>query len=263
VRAKRSAHRPRAHKRNTVHPQAHLSSRGETQPRRAGVTTLGNRRRKGDKGQTIAHARRTQHASVITGAESSQSNPRRRYRRSRNRVTRHNPAAATHGRFLGCEVPGVLHHRRAIGSKLGAQKVLGTSNTGFMGYGATWRPWNRRMPQRRSLRRTPRRRDLCRRGGQVTPATHHRYTRLASMPRCRRGRLHGLQLGPPQRYGDGLNSAQIEISVAVGDRLPWLWLPAVSSERGGGPAAMAWAAGNTSEPNPDNGGAGRACSCVW
>jgi hypothetical protein len=77
----------------------------------------------------------------------------------------------------------------AIGSKLGAQMVLGTSNTGFIGYWANLAA-----------------------GGVLA------YAAKALMKNDAAAK--GIFAGAPQRYVDGLNSAQIEIPTGWGPGAP-------------------------------------------
>jgi len=218
LRAKRSAHRPRAHKRNTVHrrrtsPRAVRRNLGEQV-----LLTLGNpasKRRQVAKHRTRTKKRST--ASVHHRRRSSQSNPRRRYSARRtNRAVRSNRRRRNPmGGSWGAEVTQALYIiAGAIGSKLGAQMVLGTSNTGFMGYGANLAAGGILAWAAKAFMKN----DAAAKGifaGAVVQVVLRLITDYT--PFGQYAKLQGVgdymasNWVTPHRYVDGLNSAQIEI----------------------------------------------------
>ena len=242
LRAKRSAHRPRAHKRNTVHrrrtsPRAVRRNLGEQV-----LLTLGNpasKRRQVAKHRTRKKKRST--ASVHHRRRSSQSNPRRRYSARRNRVTRHNRRRRNPmGGSWGAEVTQALYIiAGAIGSKLGAQMVLGTSNTGFMGYGANLAAGGILAYAAKAVLKN----DAAAKGifaGAVVQVVLRLITDYT--PFGQYASLQGVgdymasNWVTPQRYVDGLHNAQIEI--------PNGWGPAPMVMASSGVNANAVAAGS-------------------
>lgn len=243
LRAKRSAHRPRAHKRNTVHrrrtsPRAVRRNLGEQV-----LLTLGNpasKRRQVAKHRTRKKKRST--ASVHHRRRSSQSNPRRRYSARRtNRAVRHNRRRRNPmGGSWGAEVTQALYIiAGAIGSKLGAQMVLGTSNTGFMGYGANLAAGGILAYAAKAVLKN----DAAAKGifaGAVVQVVLRLITDYT--PFGQYASLQGVgdymasNWVTPQRYVDGLHSAQIEI--------PGGWGPAPMVMASSGVNANAVAAGS-------------------
>lgn len=243
LRAKRSAHRPRAHKRNTVHrrrtsPRAVRRNLGEQV-----LLTLGNpasKRRQVAKHRTRKKKRST--ASVHHRRRSSQSNPRRRYSARRtNRAVRHNRRRRNPmGGSWGAEVTQALYIiAGAIGSKLGAQMVLGTSNTGFMGYGANLAAGGILAYAAKAVLKN----DAAAKGifaGAVVQVVLRLITDYT--PFGQYASLQGVgdymasNWVTPQRYVDGLHNAQIEI--------PNGWGPAPMVMASSGVNANAVAAGS-------------------
>lgn len=243
LRAKRSAHRPRAHKRNTVHrrrtsPRAVRRNLGEQV-----LLTLGNpasKRRQVAKHRTRKKKRST--ASVHHRRRSSQSNPRRRYSARRtNRAVRHNRRRRNPmGGSWGAEVTQALYIiAGAIGSKLGAQMVLGTSNTGFMGYGANLAAGGILAYAAKAILKN----DAAAKGifaGAVVQVVLRLITDYT--PFGQYASLQGVgdymasNWVTPQRYVDGLHNAQIEI--------PNGWGPAPMVMASSGVNANAVAAGS-------------------
>jgi hypothetical protein len=227
LRAKRSAPRRRAHKRNTTHrsrtsPRAVRRNLGEQV-----LLTLGNpasKRRQVAKHRTRTKKRST--ASVHHRRRSSQSNPRRRYSARRtNRAVRHNRRRRNPmGGSWGAEVTQALYIiAGAIGSKLGAQMVLGTSNTGFIGYGANLAAGGILAYAAKALMKN----DAAAKGifaGAVVQVVLRLITDYT--PFGQYAKLQGVgdymasNWVTPQRYVDGLNSAQIEIPTGWGPGAP-------------------------------------------
>lgn len=243
LRAKRSAHRPRAHKRNTVHrrrtsPRSVRRNLGEQV-----LLTLGNpasKRRQVAKHRTRTKKRST--ASVHHRRRSSQSNPRRRYSARRtNRAVRHNRRRRNPmGGSWGAEVTQALYIiAGAIGSKLGSQMVLGTRNTGFMGYGANLAAGGILAYAAKAILKN----DAAAKGifaGAVVQVVLRLITDYT--PFGQYASLQGVgdymasNWVTPQRYVDGLHSAQIEI--------PGGWGPAPMVMASSGVNANAVAAGS-------------------
>ena len=243
IKAKRSAHRPRATKRNTAH-------RRRTSPRPVRrnlgeqvLLTLGNPASK--RRQVAKHRKRTKKhttASVHHRRRSSQSNPRRRYSARRtNRAVRHNRRRRNPmGGSWGAEVTQALYIiAGAIGSKLGAQMVLGTSNTGFMGYGANLAAGGILAYAAKAVLKN----DAAAKGifaGAVVQVVLRLITDYT--PFGQYASLQGVgdymasNWVTPQRYVDGLHNAQIEI--------PNGWGPAPMVMASSGVNANAVAAGS-------------------
>jgi|SRR5271157_392577 len=213
-------HRGRSQKRNTAHrrrtsPRAVRRNLGEQV-----LLTLGNPKRKpasGGKAMASKHRKRTK----ATGQRhhrrrSSQSNPRRHYSaRRRNRVVHHRRRRNPMGGSWGAEVTQALYIiAGAIGSKLGAQMVLGTSNTGFIGYGANLAAGGVLAWAAKGIMKN----DAAAKGifaGAVVQVVLRLITDYT--PFGQYASLQGVgdymasNWVTPQRYVDGLHSAQIEI----------------------------------------------------
>ena len=88
-----------------------------------------NRKRKNDPGRR--HRRRS--TAHNPARHRARTKPYRRHHVSHYSRRRHNPM----GTGWGAQITSALYIiAGAVGSKLGAQAVLGTNNTGFLGYGA-------------------------------------------------------------------------------------------------------------------------------
>ena len=207
------------------------------------LLTLGNPASK--RRQVAKHRKRTKKhttASVHHRRRSSQSNPRRRYSARRtNRAVRHNRRRRNPmGGSWGAEVTQALYIiAGAIGSKLGAQMVLGTSNTGFMGYGANLAAGGILAYAAKAVLKN----DAAAKGifaGAVVQVVLRLITDYT--PFGQYASLQGVgdymasNWVTPQRYVDGLHNAQIEI--------PNGWGPAPMVMASSGVNANAVAAGS-------------------
>ena len=207
------------------------------------LLTLGNpasKRRQVAKHRTRTKKRST--ASVHHRRRSTRSNPRRRYSARRtNRAVRHNRRRRNPmGGSWGAEVTQALYIiAGAIGSKLGAQMVLGTSNTGFMGYGANLAAGGILAYAAKAVLKN----DAAAKGifaGAVVQVVLRLITDYT--PFGQYASLQGVgdymasNWVTPQRYVDGLHNAQIEI--------PNGWGPAPMVMASSGVNANAVAAGS-------------------
>jgi hypothetical protein len=243
VKTKRSTHRARAQKRNTVHrrrtsPRAVRRNLGEQV-----LLTLGNPKRKpASGGKAMArHRTKTSTASVHHRRRSHRTNPRRQYTaRRHNRVVRHHRRHNPMGGSWGAEITHALYIiAGAIGSKLGAQMVLGTSNTGFMGYGANLAAGGiLAWAAKGIMKNTEAAKGIF--AGSVVQVVLRLITDYT--PFGQYASLQGVgdymasNWVTPQRYVDGLHNAQIEI--------PDGWGPAPMVMASSGVNANAVAAGS-------------------
>jgi hypothetical protein len=240
IKAKRSAHRPRAQKRNTAH-------RRRTSPRPVRrnlgeqvLLTLGNPASK--RRQVARHRKRTKKhttASVHHRRRSSQSNPRRRYSARRtNRAVRHNRRCGNPmGGAWGSEITHALYIiAGAVGSKMGAQLALGSSNTGFLGYGANLAAGGLLAWAAKAVTKSS---DAAK--GIFAGAVVQVILRLITdyTPFGQYASLQGVgdymasNWVTPQRYVDGLNTAQVEIPTG------WGGAPVVMASSGANANAVA------------------------
>ena len=224
VKAKRSTHRARAQKRNTAH-------RRRTSPRPVRrnlgeqvLLTLGNPKRKpASRRQAMAKTRthRARSRSNDPGRQRT-NDPGRRHKRRRS-YARHNPARRYQrrrhhnpmGGSWGGQVAQALYIiAGAVGSKLGAQMVLGTKNTGFLGYGANLAAGGLLAWAAKGIMKN----DAAAKGifaGAVVQVVLRLITDYT--PFGQYASLQGVgdymasNWVTPQRYVDGLQSAQIEI----------------------------------------------------
>ncbi len=252
LRANRGTHRPRSHKRNTAHrkrtsPRAVRRNLGEQV-----LLTLGN---PASKRRTMAKARkhrarsrsndpgrkRTNDPGRRRSRRRAQSNPRRRNIARQNRAVRHNRRRRNPmGGSWSAEVVQALYIiAGAIGSKLGAQMVLGTSNTGVMGYGANLAAGGILAWAAKGILKN----DAAAKGifaGAVVQVVLRLITDYT--PFGQYASLQGVgdymasNWVTPQRYVDGLHSAQIE--------MPSGWGPAPLVMASSGANANAVAAGS-------------------
>ena len=191
------------------------------------LLTLGNpasKRRQVAKHRTRTKKRST--ASVHHRRRSQQSNPRRHCSARRtNRAVRHNRRRRNPmGGSWGAEVTQALYIiAGAIGSKLGAQMVLGTSNTGFMGYGANLAAGGILAWAAKGIMKNSEAAKGIFAGSvvQVVLRLITDYTpfgQYASLQGV--GDYMASRWVTPQRYLDGLHSAQIEIPDGWGPAAP-------------------------------------------
>jgi hypothetical protein len=244
--ALRAKHRPRSapKKRNTAHwrrssPRPVRRNLGEQV-----LLTLGNPETKPASGGKAMAKQRTKtksKASVHHRRRSHQSNPRRHYTaRRHNRVVRDHRRRNPMGGSWGAEVTHALYIiAGAIGSKLGAQMVLGTSNTGFMGYGANLAAGGiLAWAAKGIMKNTEAAKGIF--AGSVVQVVLRLITDYT--PFGQYASLQGVgdymasNWVTPQRYVDGLHSAQIEI--------PDGWGPAPMVTASSGVNANAVAAGS-------------------
>jgi len=222
----RTKHRTRSapKKRNTAHrkrtsPRAVRRNLGEQV-----LLTLGN---PASKRRQVARHRTNKHttASVHHRRRSTRSNPRRRYSARRtNRVARHHRRRNPMGGSWGAEVTHALYIiAGAIGSKLGAQMVLGTSNTGFIGYGANLAAGGiLAWAAKGIMKNTEAAKGIF--AGSVVQVVLRLITDYT--PFGQYASLQGVgdymasNWVTPQRYVDGLHSAQIEIPDGWGPAAP-------------------------------------------
>ena len=244
--ALRSKHRTRSapKKRNTAH-------RRRTSPRPVRrnlgeqvLLTLGNPKRKPASGGKAMARHRTKTkstASVHHRRRSHRTNPRRQYTaRRHNRVVRHHRRRNPMGGSWGAEVTHALYIiAGAIGSKLGAQMVLGTSNTGFIGYGANLAAGGiLAWAAKGIMKNTEAAKGIF--AGSVVQVVLRLITDYT--PFGQYASLQGVgdymasNWVTPQRYVDGLHNAQIEI--------PDGWGPAPMVMASSGVNANAVAAGS-------------------
>ena len=183
-----------------------------------GSTVMNGRRRKpASKGRKNVARRRTRTTAPRHHRRRSvQTNPRRHYgARRHNRVVRHNRRRNPMGGSWGAEITHALYIiAGAIGSKLGAQMVLGTSNTGFMGYGANLAAGGiLAWAAKGIMKNTDAAKGIF--AGSVVQVVLRLITDYT--PFGQYASLQGVgdymasNWVTPQRYVDGLHSAQIEI----------------------------------------------------
>ena len=189
------------------------------------LLTLGNpasKRRAMAKHRTRTKKHTT--ASVHHRRRSQQSNPRRHCSARRNTAVRHNRRRNPMGGSWGWEITHALYIiAGAIGSKLGAQMVLGTSNTGFMGYGANLAAGGILAWAAKGIMKNSEAAKGIFAGSvvQVVLRLITDYTpfgQYASLQGV--GDYMASNWVTPQRYVDGLHSAQIEIPDGWGPAAP-------------------------------------------
>lgn len=212
------------------------------------LLTLGNPRKPASKGHAMAKAR-THHRARSRSNDPGRrrkNDPGRRHNRRRS-YARHNPARRYHrrrrnpmGASWGADITQALYIiAGAIGSKLGAQMVLGTSNTGFLGYGANLAAGGLLAWAAKGIMKS----DAAAKGlfaGAVVQVVLRLITDYT--PFGQYAKLQGVgdymasNWVTPQRYVDGLNSAMVEI--------PDGWGPAPTVIASSGVNANAVAAGS-------------------
>jgi hypothetical protein len=192
-----------------------------------GSTVMNGRRKPASKGRKNVARRRTETTAPRHHKRRSvqQTNPRRHYSaRRHNRVVRHNRRRNPMGGSWGAEITHALYIiAGAIGSKLGAQMVLGTSNTGFMGYGANLAAGGILAWAAKGIMKNS---DAAKGifAGSVVQVVLRLITDYT--PFGQYASLQGVgdymasNWVTPQRYVDGLHSAQIEIPDGWGPAAP-------------------------------------------
>lgn len=235
LKAKRSGaakrHRPRAQKRNTAHRKRTSSRAVRRNLGEQILLTLGN-----PASKRRAMAKRSNKAKKHNPA----SVHNRRRPRHNKAVSHHRRRRNPMGGSWGAEVTQALYIiAGAIGSKLGAQMVLGSSNTGFMGYGANLAAGGLLAWAAKGVLKN----DAAAKGifaGAVVQVVLRLITDYT--PFGQYASLQGVgdymasNWVTPQRYVDGLHSAQIEI--------PTGWGPAPLVMASSGVNANAVAAGS-------------------
>ena len=235
------AHRPRTKKRNTA--------------RRTTVVHRAKRRNTAHRRRTSSRPARRNLGEQILLTLGNPASKRRAMAKRRSK--KHNPASVHHRRRPRHN--RAVHHRRrnpmggswgaeitqalyiiagAVGSKMGAQMVLGTSNTGFLGYGANLAAGGILAWLAKSFMKN----DAAAKGvfaGAVVQVVLRLITDYT--PFGQYASLQGVgdymasNWVTPQRYVDGLNSAQIE--------MPDGWGPAPAVMASSGVNANSVAAG--------------------
>ena len=182
-----------------------------------GSTVMNGRRKPASKGRKNVARRKTKTTAPRHHRRRSvKTNPRRHYSaRRHNRVVRHHHRRNPMGGSWGAEVTHALYIiAGAIGSKLGAQMVLGTSNTGFLGYGANLAAGGiLAWAAKGIMKNTDAAKGIF--AGSVVQVVLRLITDYT--PFGQYASLQGVgdymasNWVTPQRYVDGLHSAQIEI----------------------------------------------------
>ena len=169
---------------------------------------------------------------------------RRRPRHNNRAVSHHRRRRNPMGGSWGAEVTQALYIiAGAIGSKLGAQMVLGSSNTGFMGYGANLAAGGIAGLGGQGCHEERCRGEgyLCRRRGPGRPAADHRLYPVRSVRHAARSRrLHGVELGHSSAVRGRPASRADRDPEWLGTGCPWSWLRRASTQTRWRPAAMAW-----------------------